>query len=121
MNTQTIDSLLADAAEKIKREAYAAGWRDAIAALNKAVSELMDPATLENIAIHEVLEASAVSRASSSKLPKQGSTPSEVIQVVKKRPGLTATQIVEAVKESGHKVPEGSIRTSIFRMRDRKF
>ncbi|MEI9932676.1 MAG: hypothetical protein WDM89_19615 [Rhizomicrobium sp.] len=31
-----IQKIMADAAEKIRREAYAAGWRDAIAAVTKA-------------------------------------------------------------------------------------
>jgi hypothetical protein len=120
MSTQSINSLLADAAEKIKREAYAAGWRDAIVALNKSVSELVDPATLENIEIQEAVNAPVVLGPSNSKLPKQGSTPWAIVQAVKKQPGMTATQIVETLKENGHNAPESSIRTSIFRMKNKK-
>jgi hypothetical protein len=122
MNPQSLDSLLAEA-EKIKREAYAAGWRDAIAAINKAVGELVDPATLEDIDIRDTINAPTVNgaRTPNSKLPKQGSTPWEVIQTVKRTPGLTTVQLVEAVKNSGHGAPEGSVRTSIFRVKNRRF
>jgi S1-C subfamily serine protease len=123
MNGQNIDSLLADAAERIKREAYAAGWRDAVAAINKAVGELVDPAALEDVEVRDAAGTPAAigsTRAANSRLPKQGSTPWEVIQAVKKRPGMTATQIVEALHEGGHGAPENSVRTSIFRMKSKK-
>jgi hypothetical protein len=123
MNGQNINSLLADAAERIKREAYIAGWRDAVAAINKAVSELVDPATLEGLEIRDAVESptSLSPKATNSKTPKQGSTPWEVIQAVNRRPGMTQIQIIEALHGSGHDVPENSIRTSIFRMKERKF
>ena len=38
MSTE-LDRLLSEAAETIRREAYSAGWRDAVAALSKAVTE----------------------------------------------------------------------------------
>ena len=123
MNTTNFGTLLAEAAEKMKREAYAAGWRDAIAALTKSMNELVDPATMGNFEIGDAqpVASGAISRTTNSKLPKQGSTPWEVLQVVKKRPGMTTVQVVEAMKTGGHSAPEGSIRTSIFRMKTRKF
>jgi len=122
MNTQNIDSLLAEAAERIKREAYAAGWRDAIAAINKAASDLVDPNTADDIEIRNTKEApTTIGRPQNGKMPKQGSTPWEVIQVVKRHPGMSTVQIIEALKENSHAAPEGSIRTSIFRVKNRRF
>lgn len=124
MSTPNLDSLLAEAAETIKQEAYAAGWRDAIVAINKAMGELPAPTTPKNIEIREVLVSPTEhggSKATQGKPPTQGSTPWYVIQAVKNRSGMTGVEIVAAVKEGGHNAPEGSIRTSIFRMRDRKF
>ena len=44
-----MQNLLAEAAEKIKREAYAAGWRDAVHAIDNALKELVDPSLTYNI------------------------------------------------------------------------
>jgi hypothetical protein len=124
MSTQNIDPLVAEVFEKLKRDAYAAGWRDAITAINKAASDLAAPIIPKTIETHEVLSPPSeqvASKTTQPKLPTQGSTPWYVIQAVQKRPGMTGSEIVGAVKEGGHNAPEGSIRTSIFRMRDRKF
>jgi hypothetical protein len=120
MNAQSLDSLVAEA-EKIKREAYAAGWRDAIAAITKALGELIDPAALDDNENRDSLNVPTASNGQNSKLPKQGSTPWAVIQIVKKHPGMTTAQIVNALHDVGHHAPEGSIRTSIFRVKDRRF
>ena len=114
MSDENLESLFAEVAEKIKRNAYVAGWRDAIAASNN-VGELIDPATLEAIEIRQAKSAPTVLNDANAKMPKQGTTPWEVIQAVKKRPGMSAGQIVEAIHAGGHGAPEGSIRTSIFR------
>jgi hypothetical protein len=122
MSDQNLESLFSEVAEKIKREAYVAGWRDAIAAINKSVGELVDPATLEAIEIRDAKAAPTVlHRDANSKLPKQGSTPWEVIQAVKKHPGMSTVQLIDAIHAGGHGAPEGSIRTSIFRVKNRKF
>jgi hypothetical protein len=123
MDIKNFDSLIAEAAEKMQQEAYAAGWRDAVAAMSSAMNDLPSPivsGVFENPSSSNGA-AAITPKGANSKLPKQGSTPWEVIQVVKKKPGLTATQVVEAVLAGGHNVPEGSIRTSIFRMKERKF
>src|SRR5450759_4844540 len=114
MDAQSVDSLLMQV-DKIKQEAYAAGWRDAVAAVNKAIGALVDPAAIENSESQEGVAAHIplTPPTSTSKLPKQGSTPWEVIQTVKKRPGRTGSQIVETMRAAGHSAPEGSIRTSI--------
>src|SRR5216684_2382316 len=116
-NGNPIDQALAEAAERIRREAYQAGWRDAVAALNKAAAEAAELPAVE--AGSEIEYAPSKGSAGQSG-PTQGSTPWYVLQAVKKRPGMTGSEIVSVVKESGHKVSEGSIRTSLARLKDRK-
>jgi hypothetical protein len=119
MNTGTeTERLLAEAAEKIRRQAYAAGWRDAITAMNKAVAELVDPETLEDLEIRESKDAPTIiqPRSSDGPMPTQGSTPWYVLQAVRKRPGMTGLQVVSAVQEGGHNVSGASIRTSLGRL-----
>lgn len=121
MDEPGYDSLLMQV-ERIKQEAYAAGWRDALAAINKAVSSLNEPSTMQNGELRDDAGTpiQILLPASKTKLPKQGTTPWEVVQTVKKRPGLTGAQIIETMRTAGHNAPEPSIRTSIFRMKERK-
>ena len=118
MNNETdLDRLLAQAAEKIKREAYSQGWRDAITAVNKAAADLTEPGTIPEI---NSLDSVGTSVQSTSGGPTVGSTPWYVLQAVKKRPGMTGSEVVSVVQEAGHKVSEGSIRTSLVRLKGRK-
>lgn len=116
-NGTELDRLLAEAAEKIRKEAYAAGWRDAIAAITKAASESAPgdipapSAGTDNI--HKTTAATGPG-------PTVGSTPWYVWQAVVKRPGMTGAEVVSVVQDGGHRVPEGSIRTSLTRIRDKK-
>jgi hypothetical protein len=119
-NGTDLDKLLAEAAEKLRREAYAAGWRDAIAAINKAVTEAAEPGMAAS-----VIGGGDYSQQSATPAPPQGgptvgSTPWYVWQAVNKRPGMTGSEVVSVVQEGGHKVSDGSIRTSLSRLRDRK-
>jgi hypothetical protein len=116
-NGNPMDQALAEAAERIRREAYQAGWRDAIAALNKAAAEAAELPAGEG---GSEVEYSPPNGTSGQSGPTQGSTPWYVLQAVKKRPGMTGSEIVSVVKESGHKVSEGSIRTSLARLKERK-
>ena len=115
MANSELDKLLADAAEKIRREAYAAGWRDAIAAINKAASELTDPSTVQDLGVADFTPA-AVAAAGVT----MGSTPWYVLQAVRKTPGMTGSEVVANVWDGGHKVSEGSIRTSLIRLEKKK-
>jgi hypothetical protein len=117
-NQSPLDQVLAEAAEKIRREAYQAGWRDALAALSKAAAEAADFPTNEG---------NGDSDAPSRKPPPaqagltQGSTPWYVWQAVSRKPGMTGSEIVGVVQEGGHRVSDGSIRTSLARLKERKF
>ncbi len=115
-----INKLLADAAEKIRQDAYAAGWRDAISAINKAVSEAGELSASEATGIGVGDFAVTGGNAKTGRSPTQGSTPWYVVQAVKRKPGMTGAEIVDAIQGSGHNVSEGSIRTSISRMKTRK-
>lgn len=116
-NGNSMDQVLAEAAEKIRREAYQAGWRDAVTALTKAAAEA---------AQLEAGELASGNDLSQRKPPPaqsgltQGSTPWYVWQAVYKKPGMTGSEIVSVVQDNGHRVSEGNIRTSIGRVRDKK-
>lgn len=108
---------LMEAAEKLRKEAYAQGWRDAIAALSKAAEEAeIDSAG--STSSQGPIDFSTGNREIST--ITQGSTPWYVFQAVRKRPGMTGLEVVSVVRESGHKVSEGSIRTSLVRLERKK-
>ena len=120
MNDETdITRLLADAGEKISREAYARGWRDAVAALQKAAAELAESPVANNSDSIGPIDLSISKGAVPNNLTV-GSTPYYTYQAIKKRPGMTGSEIVAAVQEAGHNVSEGNIRTSIARVKDKK-
>jgi len=128
MSTSTANSLFAELEEKIKGDAYAAGyavgWRDAIAAMAKATAEVAEQKMPKAPDFKGVLLGApevGIQKLPQGNLPLQGSTPWYVIQAVHKKPGMTGAEIVAAVKEGGHNASENSIRTSIFRMKERKF
>jgi hypothetical protein len=125
MNKSPIDSLslLAEAADRIEREAYAAGWRDAIAAVSKAASDVAPPEIPKTLDLQGPVPAiidMVTSKSVQGNIPAEGSTPWYVIQAVRNKPGMTGAEIVAVVRDGGHNAAENSIRTSIFRMRDRK-
>jgi len=108
--------LLAEAAERIRREAYAAGWHAAIQAVDKALDGVAEPQGIEGVGT-----AAGLSRATGvTANVTAGSTPWYVLQAIVKRPGMSGAEIVNTVREGGHDVPEGSIRTSIARLKKRK-
>ena len=115
------DKLLSDVADQIKKEAYAAGWRDAIAALNKAISGLGDTVVVpERIGAGSGTPPAKPSGKINGKMPKQGTTPHAILMEVVAQPGMTGGQIVEAVRASGHTAPIPSIQTNIQRLKTKK-
>jgi hypothetical protein len=116
-NGSPMDNPLIEAAEKIRREGYQAGWRDAVAALNKAAAEAADMSPSEAAPEADYVVSKGLTAQGG---PTQGSTPYYVLQAIKKRPGMTGSEIVSVVQGDGHKVSDGSIRTSMARLRDRK-
>jgi hypothetical protein len=113
-----LGQILADAAERIKREYYASGWRDAMAAVAQALSGIPSPAGGEDRGLEFTPAQPSVSQ---EDLPTQGSTPFYVVTAVRKHPGMTTGELLQAVADQGHNAPEKSVRTSIYRMKDRGF
>lgn len=114
-----ITRLLTEATDKIKREAYARGWRDAIAALQQASEDAIGNGQAEG-ETPTVITFGGIRDAGGQTNLTQGSTPYYTYQAIKKRPGMTGTEIVAAVQAAGHNVSEGNIRTSISRVKDKK-
>jgi hypothetical protein len=117
-NSNDTNRILADAAEQIRREAFAAGWKAAIAAMNKAAAELVDPEMQDDMDIAATKAAPA--SLTSAGDPKTGSTPWYVLQAIRKKHGMTGSEVVSVVQESGHRVSEASIRTSLVRLERKK-
>ena len=121
-NGSETDRILTEAAERIRREAYAAGWRDAMVAINKAAGELAPPDTPPNTngSASIAITPSPGSTVAIGTGVTMGSTPWYVLQAVKNRPGMTGSEVVNAVQEGGHKVSEANIRTSLIRLGQKK-
>lgn len=118
-STTNLDQLLSEAAERIKREAYAAGWRDCLAAMNQAVAGLGEPAGIPPIEARLDVGGGGGSPAPVTEVTT-GSTPYYVLQTVRNTPGMGSTQIVDAVHDGGHRAAAASIRTTLFRLKDRR-
>jgi len=116
-----IDKLLSEAADRLKREAYAAGWRDAMVAVNKAISDVANspPEGLIEIEIGEIAPAGLTNAAGRG--PTQGTTPWYIWQAVRRKPGMTGAEIVGVLHDQeGLKASDASIRTGIARLKRRK-
>ncbi len=115
---------LADAMEKFRQEAYAAGWRDCAAAITKAVNESRpgDLPSMENFTdrTEDAPVASNTSAGAGGQMPTVGTVPHYVLAAVKRRPGSTGAEIVAAIQGDGHKFEDRLIRTALFRMDKRK-
>lgn len=121
MTTNTpIEQLLAEAAEQIKREAYAAGWRACMAAITQSVSNLAEPAGVAAGEVRTEGSFAGVAGPVAVTEAAPGSTPFFVLQTVRQTPGLGSTQVVDALRESGHGAAANSIRTTLFRLKDRR-
>jgi X-X-X-Leu-X-X-Gly heptad repeat protein len=108
---------LAEAVEKIQREAYAQGWRDAIAALSKAAAEAAE------LSSSDIAQGSSDFSSGTGQVVSgvtQGSTPWYVLQAVRKKHGMTGSEVVSVVQDGGHKVSDASIRTSLIRLERKK-
>jgi hypothetical protein len=109
-----------DLAEKIKRSAYADGWRDAMTAIAKAVGELA-PGDIQDVTGPNAPLKAANGPINTHKSSlTMGTTPYYIVGALKAKPGLTPAEIIQALQESGHKAPENSIRTNIHRLKERR-
>lgn len=115
--------LLREVIEPIKRERYSAGFRAAVAALRAAIEKIESEGPEEAAAVAGGGKTGVIMLRSphSRSGPKQGTTPWYVLNVVKSRPGLTSGELMEAVKDAGLGAPPGSIKTNIFRLKERNF
>jgi hypothetical protein len=113
-----IPSVLTEVVEKIRQEAFAAGWKAAVTEVVQSLTNLTIP---EGVSEYRI-EANEISGPSISRPgdPKTGSTPWYVLQAIRKRQGMTGAEVVSVVQDGGHKVSEASIRTSLIRMERRK-
>jgi hypothetical protein len=107
-------------ADKIRRSAYADGWRDAMTAIAKAVGELAPGEVPDVMGPYEPLRTinGPINTAKSSLT--MGTTPYYIVGALKAKPGLTPAEIIQALQDSGHKAPENSIRTNIHRLKERR-
>lgn len=132
-NLERVDQILADATTQLRNEAYAAGWRDAIAAVRKTIADLVEPSmgsvrlTSDPTMVDEggvLVSEDALLDTDPSRQPKpprKGSIRDCVLQTVKERPGIRGTEIIEAVKRAGYNTTEGSVRITTFRLKEKGF
>jgi hypothetical protein len=120
VNGSDTDRILAEAAERIRREAYAAGWRDAIAAIGKAAADLAPPDAIPDTINSSIPDSPISGNSTALGGVTMGSTPWYVFQAVRKRPGMTGQEVVSVVQEGGHRVTEANIRTSLARLGQKK-
>lgn len=127
---ERFDQLLADATTQLRREAYAAGWRDALDAMRKSLGELAEPRTLGILAGVEPLpgeggvlvsESALLDSDTHQRMPRKGSIRDCVLQTVRDNPGVRGIEIIEAVKKAGHQTTEGSVRITTFRLKEKGF
>lgn len=109
-------------ADKIKRAAYAEGWRDAMNAVAKAVAELAPGEVQDVIGPSPQLKLVGGSAATGSAKAKltMGTTPYFIVGALEAKPGLTPAEIIQALQEAGHSAPENSVRTNIHRLKERR-
>lgn len=113
-------SAFTDLADKIKRAAYAEGWRDAMNAVAKAVGELT-PSEVQDVIgpVAQMKTINGTVNSAKSKLTV-GTTPYFIVRALEAKPGLTPGEIIQTLHDGGHAAPENSIRTNIHRLKERK-
>jgi hypothetical protein len=114
---------LKEMVEQMKRDAWAAGWNAAMQAVTTALADVaptmdisgatpMLPGLQSRIAPPSLNSAQA--------LPTVGTTPHYVFEAVRRKQGMTGTEVVAAVHADGHDVPEPQIRTALSRLATRQ-
>jgi len=113
-----IEKIMAEAAEKVRREGYAAGWRDAIAAVVRAAQESKpgDFPAFEPGEERREFSGDANNSTMASNLPAVGTIPHYVLNAVKRAPGSSGSEIIGAIRDEGHKFAEPQIRTALARL-----
>jgi len=111
---------LKEAVEKIRREAYASGWKDALEAVAASITSLPAPEGGDGVSITGLGASANRSNSDNSSAPTVGTTPWYVMQVVQRRQGMTGAEVVAAVRADGHDVAEAQIRTALSRLEKRR-
>ncbi|MDR6660270.1 hypothetical protein J2W51_002840 [Tardiphaga robiniae] len=114
--------MFAEIADKLKKEAYAAGWRDALAAITKMASEAAPPEVISLVGPTQPPKpvVGGGNGGGAGKPLTQGTTPFYVVEALKMKPGMTAGQIIDTLRDQGHTAPDNSIRTNIHRLKERR-
>jgi hypothetical protein len=113
------ERVMAEAADKERKAAYAAGWRDCLASISKAIADSR-PGDLPQIELaaddrrEREEQPSAVGN-----LPAVGTIPHYVLSAVKRNPGSSGADIIAAIRDDGHKFAEPQIRTALARLENR--
>jgi hypothetical protein len=115
---------LKEMVEQMKRDAWAAGWNAAMAAVNTALAEVMPTMdisgatpTLPGLQTRNALSSSNLN---STALPTVGTTPHYVYEAVRRKQGMTGAEVIAAVRADGHDVAEPQIRTALSRLATRQ-
>lgn len=94
-------------AAEIETEAYAKGWNDALATVF---------ASLRNVPKKGGSDATGTP-GTAVRRPRKDSDAWRVLEQIKKSPGLTGAEIVEALEKEGTPVKERTVRTALHRLR----
>lgn len=114
-----VEKILAEAAEKIRKEAYFAGWNDCLASVKEAMESVV-PDTEAGAGYESAGSESKPNRVNGdAKGPKMGTTPFYALMAVRKTPGMTGAEVVAAVHENGHNVADPNIRISLSRLAEK--
>ena len=116
MPMSEIEKIMAEAAEKIRREGYAAGWRDCAALVAKTVAEAAPGTCRRPLATDKTERIQNERRFTpAGNAPTVGTTPHYVFSD-RRKPGMIGAEVVAAVHADGHNVAEASIRTTLVRL-----
>jgi hypothetical protein len=108
-----------EAVERVKRDAFAAGWKAAVDAISSAILNLEPPEGVDPDAVTFV-PFSKRSPEAAGALPTVGTTPHYVYEAVRKKQGMTGADVIAAVRAEGHDVAEPQIRTALSRLEKRQ-
>lgn len=111
---------LKEVVEKMKKEAFAAGWSAAMQAVSQAIGEIVAPEGIENIEPGSPGPRRQSGGNAGGSLPTVGTTPHYVYEAVRTKQGMTGADVIAAVRAAGHIVGEAQIRTSLSRLEKRE-
>src|SRR5450631_2347948 len=100
-----------EAVERVKRDAFASGWKAAVEAITGAIANLEPPEGVDPDSVTHV-PFSKRSPEPIGTLPTVGTTPHYVYEAVRRKQGMTGAEVIDAVRADGHSVGEPQIRTA---------